>query len=187
MRQLLNYLTESEYVDSLAEMREDEYHLFGLDDDGVVTVAGVTLRTDFYDGRHRFVYSRITREPRRPEDCGEAMIASLDEWARERALRVLPQNRGSSARTPIAFITGWTWSSFAIRSGRGLASRELSSRVSVSAGTLKIPAQIHALSSRPATSSVRSGSSVQKPLYPSASARATSARVAASPTNASAQ
>lgn len=83
MRQLLNYLTESEYVDSLAEMREDEYHLFGLDDDGVVTVAGVTLRTDFYDGRHRFVYNLVTREPRRPEDCGEAVMASLDEWAGE--------------------------------------------------------------------------------------------------------
>lgn len=84
MRQLRDDLTESEYLDYLAQMREEGYHLFGLDDDGLVTVAGVALRTNFYNGRHLFVYDLVTRESRRSEGHGAAMMAFLDEWANER-------------------------------------------------------------------------------------------------------
>jgi GNAT superfamily N-acetyltransferase len=84
MRQLRDDLTESEYLDYLAQMREEGYRLFGLDDDGLVTVAGVALRTNFYNGRHLFVYDLVTREARRSEGHGAAMMEFLDEWARER-------------------------------------------------------------------------------------------------------
>jgi len=92
--QLRNDLTEAEYLDYLGAMRKEGYHLFGLDDDGLVTVAGVALRTDFYNGRHLFVSDLVTREDRRSEGHGAAMMAFLEEWARERGCESITLESG---------------------------------------------------------------------------------------------
>lgn len=57
MNQLRDHLTEKAYLERLVEKREQGYHLFRLfDDERTVSVAGVTPKTNFYNGRHLFVY-----------------------------------------------------------------------------------------------------------------------------------
>jgi len=83
--QLRQDLTEKQYLESLREMRTEGYRLFALfDSDELVAVAGVCVRTNFYNGRHLFVYDLVTREGRRSEGHGSHLMQFLEDWARER-------------------------------------------------------------------------------------------------------
>jgi GNAT superfamily N-acetyltransferase len=85
IEQLRGDLTEAEYLDLLGEMREEGYRLFGaFDGDDLVTAAGVAVRTNFYNGKHVFVYDLVTRADRRSEGYGEAMMTFLESWAQDR-------------------------------------------------------------------------------------------------------
>ena len=85
VNQLRDHLTEETYLEQLAEMREQGYRLFALfDDDRIVSVAGVTPKTNFYNGRHLFVCDLVTRESRRSEGHGTRLMAFVSRWARER-------------------------------------------------------------------------------------------------------
>lgn len=85
LRELRDHLTEERYLEYLAEMREEGYRLFGLvDGEEVVAVAGAGIRTNFYNGRHLFVYDLVTRPDRRSEGFGGRLMGFLDGWARER-------------------------------------------------------------------------------------------------------
>lgn len=52
-------------------MAEDEYRLFAVDNDGIpVTVAGITISTNFYLGRHAYVYDLVTTTEERSKRHG---------------------------------------------------------------------------------------------------------------------
>lgn len=85
VNQLRDHLTEETYLEYLAEMREQGYRLFALfDDDRIVSVAGVSSKTNFYNGRHLFVYDLVTREDRRSEGYGTRLMEFVERWARAR-------------------------------------------------------------------------------------------------------
>jgi GNAT superfamily N-acetyltransferase len=95
LSQLRGHLSETEYLDYLAEMRADGYRLFALiDDDEIVSVAGVVVNTNFYNGRHLFVYDLVTRADRRSEGYGTRLMTSVEEWARERDCESLTLESG---------------------------------------------------------------------------------------------
>jgi GNAT superfamily N-acetyltransferase len=82
---LRDHLTETTYLEYLREMREEGYHLFAVFEDGaVLAVAGAGIRTNFYNGRHLFVYDLVTRPDRRSEGHGGRLMGFLEDWARER-------------------------------------------------------------------------------------------------------
>jgi GNAT superfamily N-acetyltransferase len=84
LSQLRDHLSEAEYLDYLAEMRAEGYRLFALfDDDEIVSVAGVVVTTNFYNGRHLFVYDLVTRADRRSEGFGTRLMTFVEEWARD--------------------------------------------------------------------------------------------------------
>jgi GNAT superfamily N-acetyltransferase len=95
LRELRDHLTEGTYLEYLREMREEGYRLFGLyEGEDVVAVAGAGIRTNFYNGRHLFVYDLVTRPDRRSEGHGGELMAFLDEWARERDCESLTLESG---------------------------------------------------------------------------------------------
>lgn len=85
LSQLRDHLTENEYLECLHDMREEGYRLFALfDEEEIVSVAGVALRTNFYNGRHVFVYDLVTRSNRRSEGHGTRLMTFIEQWARDR-------------------------------------------------------------------------------------------------------
>ncbi|QLG48501.1 GNAT family N-acetyltransferase [Natrinema halophilum] len=84
INQLRDHLTEETYLAYLDDMREEGYRLFGLFEDGeALAVAGVAIRTNFYNGTHLFVYDLVTRADRRSEGHGTTLMEFLEDWARD--------------------------------------------------------------------------------------------------------
>ena len=63
-------------------------------DGDVLAVAGVGIRTNFYNGRHLFVFDLVTRPDRRSEGHGGELMAFLDDWARERGCESITLESG---------------------------------------------------------------------------------------------
>lgn len=85
LRQLRDHLTEDQYLAYLADMRDEGYRLFAaFEEDAVVAVAGVVVRTNFYNGRHLFVFDLVTDVDHRSNGHGGRLMQFLEEWARER-------------------------------------------------------------------------------------------------------
>lgn len=93
--QLRDHLSEEAYLEYLREMREQGYRLFALfEDEEPIAVAGVALRTNFYNGRHLFVYDLVTRSDRRSEGHGSRLMEFLEEWGRERGCESITLESG---------------------------------------------------------------------------------------------
>jgi GNAT superfamily N-acetyltransferase len=95
LRELREDLTEERYLAYLRAMRDEGYRLFALFEDGdLLSVAGAGVRTNFYNGRHLFVYDLVTRPDRRSEGHGGRLMEYLDDWARERDCESLTLESG---------------------------------------------------------------------------------------------
>lgn len=84
VQQLRDHLSEAQYLEYLEAMREEGYRLFAVVEAGtIVAVAGVVVRTNFYNGRHLFVYDLVTDEDRRSEGFGERLMRFVTDWAHD--------------------------------------------------------------------------------------------------------
>ena len=84
LRELRSHLDRDEMERRLERMREEGYRLFGrYVDDDLVSVAGVTLGTNFYLGRYCFVHDLVTTEGRRSEGHGATLLSFVHDWAAE--------------------------------------------------------------------------------------------------------
>ncbi|WP_254533872.1 GNAT family N-acetyltransferase [Natrinema gelatinilyticum] len=82
--QLRDHLDEESYFELLEEMRAEGYRLFArFVDDEPVAVAGVTIATNFYLGRHAYVYDLVTTAEERSNGHGERLLEFVHEWAAE--------------------------------------------------------------------------------------------------------
>ncbi|OYD07318.1 GNAT family N-acetyltransferase [Paludifilum halophilum] len=85
MSELRPYLEEEGYLRLLREMRKEGYRLFALlEGDEIAAVAGVTVWTTFYYGRHVFVYDLVTQSDRRSRGYGRKLLNHVERWAEER-------------------------------------------------------------------------------------------------------
>lgn len=95
VRQLRDHLTRDQYDEYLDEMRESGYRLFAVFEEGnIVAVAGVVIRTNFYNGRHLFVCDLVTDKNHRSEGYGERLMQFLTQWARDRDCESLTLESG---------------------------------------------------------------------------------------------
>jgi GNAT superfamily N-acetyltransferase len=101
LRELRDHLTEARYLEYLRAMREEGYRLFALvesedgsESEAIVAVAGAGIRTNFYNGRHLFVYDLVTRPDRRSEGFGGTLMGRLERWARERGCESITLESG---------------------------------------------------------------------------------------------
>ena len=95
MRQLRPDVGEDEYVDLLTTMQPEGYRLFALSvDDQPVSLAGVSILTNLYDGRHVWVYDLVTDVEHRSNGYGGKLLEYLEDWARERGCGVITLSSG---------------------------------------------------------------------------------------------
>lgn len=84
LKQLRDGLTEEEYLNYLRDMREEGYRLFALfHEEKLISLAGVSVQTNFYNGRHLFVYDLVTQANHRSEGYGASLMNFVEEWAKE--------------------------------------------------------------------------------------------------------
>ncbi|WP_137290429.1 GNAT family N-acetyltransferase [Natronorubrum halophilum] len=86
LRELRAHLDRDEMSALYEQMREEGYRLFGRHDadSELVAVAGLSVGTNFYLGRHVFVYDLVTTAERRSEGHGKALLTHIHEWAADR-------------------------------------------------------------------------------------------------------
>lgn len=95
LRELRSHLEPEEMADRHEQMREEGYRLFGrYADDELVSVAGVTLGTNFYLGKYCFVHDLVTTEARRSEGHGAALLARVHDWSREQGCETVELESG---------------------------------------------------------------------------------------------
>ncbi|WP_226007048.1 GNAT family N-acetyltransferase [Natrinema salinisoli] len=82
--QLRDHLDAESYLALFEEMREEGYRMFArYVDDEPVAVAGVKIATNFYLGRHVYVYDLVTDEDHRSEGYGQQLLEFVHDWAAE--------------------------------------------------------------------------------------------------------
>jgi GNAT superfamily N-acetyltransferase len=85
LQQLRDHLDHDSFEDLYDAMAEGGYRLFaGYVDDDPVAVAGVTISTNFYLGRHAYVYDLVVDEDNRSEGYGAELLEYVHEWAADK-------------------------------------------------------------------------------------------------------
>ena len=84
LKQLRTELTEHTYLDLLREMKREGYQLFALlINNQIVSLAGIGIRTNFYNGRHVYIYDLITDSSHRSFGYGNKLLSYIHHWALE--------------------------------------------------------------------------------------------------------
>ena len=84
MHELRLHLDEAQYLDLIGAMAQEGYRLFALRDenDAIVSLAGIAVLTNFYYGRHVWVYDLVTASAARSRGYGEQLLSFIEEFAR---------------------------------------------------------------------------------------------------------
>ncbi|MFE8699278.1 GNAT family N-acetyltransferase [Cytobacillus sp. FJAT-54145] len=84
MRELRPELKEEQFLNLLEEMQPQGYKMFALyDKNDLVALAGVGIITNFYYGRHVWVYDLVTTSKKRSKGYGEYLLSSIENWGVE--------------------------------------------------------------------------------------------------------
>lgn len=84
MAELCDHLSKIEYLDLLMDMRKDGYRMFALynDNEQITSLAGVAIRTDFFNGRHLWIYDFVTGSESRSTGAGSILAEHLEQFAK---------------------------------------------------------------------------------------------------------
>ncbi|PFA24443.1 GNAT family N-acetyltransferase [Bacillus cereus] len=85
LQQLRTALMKEEAQSLFRHMKEENYQMFSLcnEDSEVVSLAGVAIRTNFYNKKHVFVYDLVTAEAHRSKGYGEVLLSYIEKWGKE--------------------------------------------------------------------------------------------------------
>ena len=82
MHELRLHLDRDAYLALIEQMVPEGYRLFALRGDGaIVSLAGIAVMTNFYHGRHVWVYDLVTAEAARSQGHGEALLSFIERFA----------------------------------------------------------------------------------------------------------
>ncbi len=76
-------LSYKEFEDLIYDMRTMEYKIFGImDDEELITYAGVAIQTNLYHKRHLYIFDLVTDEKYRGKKYGKMMLDYLQDYAK---------------------------------------------------------------------------------------------------------
>jgi len=95
MRELRCNLDEQSYLDLLSSMVKEGYRLFALRDSGIiVSLAGISILTNFFYGRYTRIQDLVTTSSARSKGYGSRLIEFIEEVARRENCRVVALSSG---------------------------------------------------------------------------------------------
>jgi len=84
MKQLRTDLTDETYFELLSQMKKEGYQLFALyDEEKIVSLAGLSWRTNFYNKKHIYIHDLITDASGRSRGYGESLLSYIHNWGKE--------------------------------------------------------------------------------------------------------
>jgi len=84
MKQLRTDLTEVTYFELLTQMKKEGYQLYALyDEEKIVSLAGLSWRTNFYNKKHIYIYDLVTDAAGRSRGYGERLLNFIHSWGKE--------------------------------------------------------------------------------------------------------
>lgn len=82
MHELRLHLDMGAYLALIDQMVPEGYRMFALRAEGaIVALAGIAVMTNFYHGRHVWVYDLVTAAAARSQGHGEALLRFIEEFA----------------------------------------------------------------------------------------------------------
>jgi GNAT superfamily N-acetyltransferase len=82
MNQLRTHLSEDLFYELFLNMQKEGYTLFAnYHNEKIVALAGFSFLTNFYDGKHVYLYDLITDSEERSKGYGEELLAFLESFA----------------------------------------------------------------------------------------------------------
>lgn len=107
MSELRKNLSQEEYLAYLTAMQKEGYCLFSLyKDTKIVSLAGVSILTNFYYGRHVWVFDLVTTEVERSKGYGEKLLSYIEGWAKENGCKTVALSSGLEREAAHLFYEG---------------------------------------------------------------------------------
>ncbi|MCG1022579.1 GNAT family N-acetyltransferase [Sutcliffiella horikoshii] len=95
MKELRPHLTEESFLEMNETMRREGYEVHALfEGEDVVAVTGIITLTNFYDGRHIYVYDLVTKATSRSKGYGEKLLRYIEELGKERGCEKVTLSSG---------------------------------------------------------------------------------------------
>ncbi|MBO7744504.1 GNAT family N-acetyltransferase [Paenibacillus sp. MWE-103] len=95
MHELRTHLGQDAYLACLRTMREEGYTLLALyERDEIAALAGICMLTNFYFGRHVFIYDLVTKSSMRSKGYGNELLAHVHRYAKEHGCGIVALGSG---------------------------------------------------------------------------------------------
>nr|WP_316246625.1 GNAT family N-acetyltransferase [Sutcliffiella horikoshii] len=95
LKELRPHLTEDTFIEIYETMQKEGYELYAyVVKEEVVAVTGIIMLTNFYDGRHIYVYDLVTKSTGRSKGYGEKLLSYIEELAKERGCEKITLSSG---------------------------------------------------------------------------------------------
>jgi GNAT superfamily N-acetyltransferase len=95
LKQLRTHLNEESFIELYEEMKKEGFILIGLEENDVtVAVAGIGILTNFYNGKHVFVYDLVTDETKRSNGYGKQLLDYIYEFGKEKGCQLVTLQSG---------------------------------------------------------------------------------------------
>lgn len=105
--ELRTNLEEGTFKKLSDEMRNEGYRVFGLyDKEELVSLAGVIIRTNFYAGRHVFIYDLVTKSSARSKGYGRKLLQFIEQWGEEQGCETAGLDSGLHRKDAHRFYEG---------------------------------------------------------------------------------
>lgn len=95
LKQLRPHLTETSLLNYRTEMQSEGYRLFAAAvGDEIVSITGVVVNTNFYDGRHVYVYDLVTDAGHRSRGYGRELLEFVMKWGKDNGCETVTLSSG---------------------------------------------------------------------------------------------
>ena len=106
MNELRTALNQETYLDFLHSMRKEGYRMFALIlNEEIVALSGIVILTNFYFGKHVFVYDLVTKSSERSRGYGELMLGHIHRFAKDNGCGIVALESGLTREDAHRFYT----------------------------------------------------------------------------------
>ncbi|WP_331456880.1 GNAT family N-acetyltransferase [Bacillus sp. CHD6a] len=95
LKELRPHLTEDTFMEIYETMQKEGYELHAyVEKEKMVAVTGIIMLTNFYDGRHIYVYDLVTKGTARSKGYGEKLLTYIEGLGKERGCEKVTLSSG---------------------------------------------------------------------------------------------